>query len=76
LGKVSNSGAQLNNWRDERVDWMLEYLTEPRACSIYRALEWWPVNLSSRGGGRRGGALAQAIGGNYRGKLTDDHRMS
>jgi hypothetical protein len=46
------------------VDWMLEYLTEPRVCSIYRDLEWWPVNLNSRGGGRRGGgALAHAIGG-------------
>jgi hypothetical protein len=77
MGKVSNSGAQVNNWRHERVDWMLEYLTEPRVCSIYRALERWPVNLSSRGGGRReGGALAQVIGGNYRGKLTGDHRMS
>jgi hypothetical protein len=45
-------------------------------CSIYRALERWAMNLSSRGGGRReGGAMAQAIGGIYRGKLTDDHRM-
>jgi hypothetical protein len=58
------------------VDWVLEYLTEPRVGSIYRALERWPVNLSSRGGGRRGwDALAQAIGGIYRGKLTGDHRM-
>jgi hypothetical protein len=49
---------------------------ELMACSIYRALERWPVNLSSRGGGRgEGGALAQAIGGIYRGKLIDDHRM-
>jgi hypothetical protein len=53
-----------------------EYLAEPRVCSIYRALERWPVNLSSHGGDRRErGALAQAIGGIYRGKLTDDHRM-
>jgi hypothetical protein len=58
------------------VDSMLEYLAEPRVFSIYRALERWPVNLSSRGGGRReGGALAQAIGSIYRGKLTNDHRM-
>jgi hypothetical protein len=58
------------------VDWMLEYLTEPRVCSIYRDLERWPVNLNSRGGDRRGGgALAHAIGGNYSGKLTGDHRM-
>jgi hypothetical protein len=58
------------------VDWMIEYLTELRVCSIYRALERWLMNLSSRGGGRRErGALAQAIGGIYRGKLTGDHRM-
>jgi hypothetical protein len=58
------------------VDWMLEYLMEPRVCSIYRALERWLVNLFSRGGGRReGGALAETIGANYRGKLTGDHRM-
>jgi hypothetical protein len=56
--------------------WVLEYLAEPRMCSIYRALERWLVNFSSHGGGRRGrGALAQAIGGIYRGKLTGDHRM-
>jgi hypothetical protein len=45
-------------------------------CSIYRALERWPVNLKdTRGGQRGGGVLAHAIGGNYRGKLTGDHRM-
>jgi hypothetical protein len=42
------------------VDWMLEYLTEPRVCSIYRALEWWSVNLNSRGGGWRGGGCTGA----------------
>jgi hypothetical protein len=58
------------------VDWMLEYLTEPRVCSIYRALERRLVNLSSCNGSRKErGALAQAIGGIYRGKLTCDHRM-
>jgi hypothetical protein len=58
------------------VDWMLEYLTEPRVCSIYRALERLPVNLNSHDGGRRGGgALAHVIGGHYRGNLTDDHWM-
>jgi hypothetical protein len=52
------------------------YIAELRVCSIYRALERWPMNLRSRGGGRReGGALAQAIGGIYRGKLTSDHWM-
>jgi hypothetical protein len=66
----------VSNWRHERVDWMLEYLTEPRVCSIYKALELWPVNLKeTRGGQREGGALAHVIGGNYRGKLTGDHRM-
>jgi hypothetical protein len=56
------------------VDWMLEYLAEPKVCSIYRALERWPMNLRSRGGGQReGGALAQAIGGFHSGKLTGDH---
>jgi hypothetical protein len=48
------------------VDWMLEYLTEPRLCSIYRALKRWLVNLNSCGGGWRGGgggALAHTIGG-------------
>jgi hypothetical protein len=58
------------------VCWVLEYLAESRVCSIYRPLERWLVNLGSHGGGRRGrGALAEAIGGIYRGKLTDDHRM-
>jgi hypothetical protein len=52
------------------------YIAEPRACSIYRALERWPVNLRSRGGGlREGGALAQAIGGVYRGELTGDDQV-
>ena len=74
LGEIPNWGSLVSNWRHERVDWMIEYLTELRVCSIYRALERWLMNLSSRGGGRRGrGALAQAIGGIYRGKLTDDH---
>jgi hypothetical protein len=76
LGELSDSGALVCNWRHERVDWMLEYLTEPRVCSIYRALERWPVNLSSRGGGwREGDALAQAISGFHRGELTGDDRM-
>jgi hypothetical protein len=76
LGEIPNWGFLVSNWRHERVDWMLEYLTEPRVCSIYRALERWPVNLSTRGGDQgEGGALAQAIGGIYRGKLTGDQRM-
>jgi hypothetical protein len=35
------------------VDWMLEYLTEPTVCSIYRIWWRWLVNWSWRGGGRR-----------------------
>jgi hypothetical protein len=58
------------------VDWMLEYLTEPRVCSIYKTLERWLVNLKEMCGGWRGGrALAQAIGGIYRGRLTGDDRI-
>jgi hypothetical protein len=76
LVEIPNWGSLVSNWRHERVDWMLEYLMEPRVCSIYRALERWLVNLSSRGGGRRErGALAQAIGGIYHVKLTGNHRM-
>jgi hypothetical protein len=75
LGKLSNSWAQVSNWRHERVDWMLEYLTEPRGGSIYRTLDRWLLNLKETCGGRRGGrVLAQAIGGIYRGGLTDDDR--
>ena len=60
LAELSNSWSLVSNWRHERVDWMLEYLMEPRMCSIYRALERWPVNLKEmRGGRREGGALAQ-----------------
>jgi hypothetical protein len=40
---------------------MLEYLTEPRVCSIYRALERWPVNLNETRGGRRGGEVTGAV---------------
>jgi hypothetical protein len=59
LGELRNSWALVSNWRHELVDWMLEYLTEPRVCSIYRALEWWTVNLKETRDSRRGGALAQ-----------------
>jgi hypothetical protein len=41
LGEMSNSGTQVNNWKHEWVCWVLEYLAEPRVCSIYRALERW-----------------------------------
>jgi hypothetical protein len=75
LGGLSNSWAQVSNWRHERVGWMLEYLTEPRGCLIYRTLDRWLVNLKETRGSRRGGrVLAQAIGGIYRGGLTGDDR--
>jgi hypothetical protein len=41
LGEIPNWGSLVSNWRHERVDWMLEYLAEPRVCSIYRILEQW-----------------------------------
>jgi hypothetical protein len=58
------------------VLWMGNYPKELMSCSIYRSPERWPVNLKETRDGRRGGgAMAHAIGGNYRGKLTGDHRM-
>ena len=55
---------------------MLDYLTEPRGCSIYSVLERWLVNLmETRGGRRGGGALAQTISGFHRGGLIGDHRI-
>jgi hypothetical protein len=39
LGEMSNLWSMVNNWRHKRVDWTLEYLTEPRVCSIYKILE-------------------------------------
>ena len=53
--------------------WVLDYLTDPKARSIYRLQGRWRVNLKWRGGGRRRRvALVQAISGFYRGRLTDD----
>jgi hypothetical protein len=50
------------------MDWVLDYLAEPMACSIYRILEWCPVNLRWHGDGRRvRRALSQEIGGFHRG---------
>jgi hypothetical protein len=55
------------------VDWVLDYLTNLMAHSIYRLWGWWRVNLGWRGGGRRRkGSLAQTIHGGYRGGLTGD----
>jgi hypothetical protein len=74
LGELSNPWALVSNWGYERVDWMLEYLTEPRVCSIHRALERWPVNLNETRGGRRVGEVTGAvIHGNCGIRSHDDH---
>jgi hypothetical protein len=76
LGKIPNWGSLVSNWRHERVDWMLDYLTELTAGSIYRIHERWRLILGkTRDGRREGGALPQAIGGIYRGGLTRDDRV-
>jgi hypothetical protein len=76
MGEMSNSWSLVNNWRQVLVLWMGNYPTELMAYSIYRSPERWLVNLKETRGGRRGGrALAQAIGGIYRGGLTGDDRM-
>jgi hypothetical protein len=76
LGELPNWGSMVINWRHERVDWMLNYLAEPMAGSIYRIHERWRlIQGKTRDGRREGGAVAQAIGGIYRGGLTDDYRV-
>jgi hypothetical protein len=58
------------------VDWMLDYLAELTGGSIYRIHERWRLIREKTCGGRReGGALAQVIGGIYRGGLTGDDRV-
>jgi hypothetical protein len=57
------------------VAWVLDYITDPKARSIYRLRGWWRVNLEWHGGGRRRRvALVRAISGFHRGGLTSDHR--
>jgi hypothetical protein len=57
------------------VDWVLDYLTDPTAHSIYRLRGRCRVNLGWRGGDqRRKRSLAQTICGGYRGGLTGDGR--
>jgi hypothetical protein len=76
LGEVPNWRALVSNWRHDLVDWVLDYLTDPTAHSIYRLLGRWPVNLGWRGGGRRRKrSLALAIRGVHRGKLTGVERV-
>jgi hypothetical protein len=76
LGKIPKWGSLVSNWRHKWVDWMLDYLVELTAGSIYRIHERWRlIRGKMRGGRREGGALAQAIGGIYRGRLTGDDRV-
>jgi hypothetical protein len=75
LGEISNWRALVDDLRHELVYWLLDYLAELTACSIYRIPERWPVNLRWCGGGRRERrALSQEIGGFHHGELTGDHR--
>jgi hypothetical protein len=76
FGEIPNWGSLVSNWRHEWVDWMLDYLAEPTAGSIYRIHEQWRLIRGKTHGGRReGGALAQVIGDIYRGELTGDDRV-
>jgi hypothetical protein len=43
----------VDDLRHELVYWMLDYLVEPMARSIYRAQGWWRLNLAWRSSGRR-----------------------
>jgi hypothetical protein len=55
------------------VDWVLDYLTDPTAHSIYRLRGRWLVNLGWRGGSRRRKrSLAQELRVFHRGRLTGD----
>jgi hypothetical protein len=75
LGEIWNRRALVSNWRHSFVAWVLDYLTDPTAHSIYRLWGWWRVNLGWRGGcRRRKRSLAQTIRGGYCGGLTGDGR--
>jgi hypothetical protein len=45
----------VDDLRHRLVYWMLDYLAEPMAHSIYRTRGRWRLNLAWRGGGRREG---------------------
>jgi hypothetical protein len=58
------------------VCWVLDYIAESMARSIYRIRGWWHSIGRYCAGGRRGKKLlAQAIRGLYRGKTTGDERV-
>ena len=73
LGEERNWEALVDNPGQGLVQWMRNYLTEPRVHSIYSMLERWPVNWTKTRGVRSGGgALAHTISGFHRGRLTGD----
>jgi hypothetical protein len=39
LGEIPNWRAQVSNWRNDLVAWVLDYLMDPMAHSIYRLRE-------------------------------------
>jgi hypothetical protein len=55
LGEISNWGALVDDLRHGLVYWMLDYLAELMARSIYRIQRRWPVNWRWRAGGQREG---------------------
>jgi hypothetical protein len=53
LGEIPNWGSLVDNQRHGWVHWVLDYMAEPMARSIYRIRGKWLVNLDWRTGGRR-----------------------
>ena len=41
LREIRNWRALVSNWRHGLVDWVLDYLTDPKAHSIYRLRGCW-----------------------------------
>jgi hypothetical protein len=51
LGEVSNWRALVDDLRHELMDWVLDYLTELTAHSIFRIRGWWrPIRRDCAGG--------------------------
>jgi hypothetical protein len=54
---------------------VLDDLAELAVASIYRERQRWPgISVVTRGGRRRGRALAEWLGVLHRGSYSDDHR--
>jgi hypothetical protein len=65
----------VDNLRHGLVRWVLDYLAELTACSIYRVFErWCPISQRCAGGRREERLLAQRIRGFHCGKVTGDDR--